>query len=211
MSFKTGNNHVEFKWKSDAMKAGIDTLCHPLCNILKAFLVHGFSPGIFLACVLVPIVKDSKASKANTSNYRKIAISSLLLVKLFDSVLLQLFTLSLTPSDYQFGFRKGSSTTLCTWTLLETINHYRNQGGPIYLCLLDLTKAFDLVKFSTLFKKLADKLPAIFVRLIIFSYISQECSVRWGQTTSTTFSVSNGVRQGAVSSHVTCLFQSLYQ
>ena len=190
---------MEFPWKSDAFKKGSDILAEPLCDIIKAFLVHGFAPEIFISCILVPIVKNNRASKSKSSNYRLIAISSLIL-KLFDKILLELFTMELTPSDHQFGFRKGSSTTFCTWTLLETINYYRNRGGPVYICLLDLTKAFDLVRFSTLFNKLSDRLPAIFIRLIIFSYITQDCSVRWDQYTSSKFKVSNGVRQGSVSS-----------
>ena len=190
---------MEFPWKSDAFKRGSDILAEPLCDIIKAFLVHGFAPEIFVSCILVPIVKNNRASKSNSGNYRLIAISSLIL-KLFDKILLELYTLALTPSDHQFGFCKGSCTTFCTWTLLETINYYRNRGGPVYICLLDLTKAFDLVRFSTLFKKLSDKLPAIFIRLIVFSYITQDCSVRWDNFTSSKFNVSNGVRQGSVSS-----------
>ena len=199
MTFKPGKNDVEYLWKSDALKAGTDILATPLCNIIKAFLVHGFAPGIFLSCILVPLVKNNRASKTDSSNYRMIAISSLIM-KLFDNILLELFMSVLSPSDHQFGFSKGSSTTFCTWTLLETINYYRNRGGPVYMCLLDLTKAFDLVKFSTLFKKLGERLPAVFVRLIIFSYISQECAVRWDHATTAKFNITNGVRQGAVSS-----------
>ena len=199
MTLKPGKNDVEFSWKSDALKAGTDILADHLCNIIKSFLVHGFAPGIFLSCILVPLVKNNRASKSDSSNYRMIAISSLIM-KLFDNILLELFTLVLSPSDHQFGFSKGSSTTFCTWTLLETINYYRNRGGPVYMCLLDLTKAFDLVKFSTLFKKLSQRLPAVFVRLIIFSYISQECAVRWDNVTAENFHISNGARQGAVSS-----------
>ena len=69
----------------------------------------------------------------------------------------------------------------------------------VFCCLLDLKKAFDKVEFSKLFYKLREnKLPGIFIRLLIFIYLHQSCKVRWGSTMSEEFSVKNGVRQGAV-------------
>ena len=41
-------------------------------------------------------------------------------------------------------------------------------------------------------------MPKIFVRLLIFLYIHQSCKVRWNKSYSESFSVVNGVRQGAV-------------
>ena len=70
------------------------------------------------------------------------------------------------------------------------------------MCLLDLTKAFDLVKLSKLFDKLRGKVPPVHLRVLIYSYIEQQCNVKWGSSSSGSFSISNGVRQGAVSSPV---------
>ena len=70
----------------------------------------------------------------------------------------------------------------------------------MYLCLLDLTKAFDLVKLDLLFNKLSNRIPALFVRFIMYTYINQQCYVKWGSVTSSTFGISNGVRQGAIAS-----------
>ena len=68
----------------------------------------------------------------------------------------------------------------------------------MFSCLVDLTKAFDLVKLSKLFKKLSQKVCPILIRFLVFSYIHQECSVLWDGVKSTGFSIGNGVRQGAV-------------
>ena len=70
----------------------------------------------------------------------------------------------------------------------------------MYVCLLDLTKAFDHLKHDLLFKKLSNRVPPIFLRLIIVSYLGQSCCVRWDNVNSNKFTVSNGVRQGAVAS-----------
>ena len=87
----------------------------------------------------------------SSKNYRLIASTSLIL-KVFDGILLELVGQNVKPSPMQFGFQQGQSTTMATWTLTETISYFRSRGGPVYLCLLDLTKAFDRVKLSTLFR-----------------------------------------------------------
>ena len=194
-------NDSVFNWKSDALKHGVDSLALPLCDLLKALIIHGHIPKVFLVCSLVPIVKNSNASKISSTNYRLIAISSLLL-KLFDHILLAVSGPQLIPSSLQFGFQKGLSTDMCTWTLTETVNYFRNRGSPIFLCLMDLTKAFDKVKLSILFKKLSGKVPSILLRFLIFSYVNQDCHVLWSGVKSDEFQVSNGVRQGAVASPV---------
>ena len=190
-------NDSSFDWKSDALKVGVDALAVPICDLLRAMLIHGFIPKILLVCQLIPIVKNTKESKLSSSNYRLIAISSLLL-KLLDHLILELSCHELKPSPHQMGFQRGLSTNMCTWSLVETINIFRNQGGPVFLCLMDLTKAFDLVKFNILFRKLSNKVAPILLRLLIFSYVHQECSVNWNGSKSSKFKISNGVRQGAV-------------
>ena len=127
---------------------------------------------------------------------------SALLMKLYDVTLLELVKPQQYISHYQFGFMKKISTTFCTWSVSESINYFTNRGSPVYACLLDLTKAFDLVKLSKLFTKLRDKVPPIHLRVLIYSYMKQQCNVRWGSHESETFNISNGVRQGAVSSPV---------
>ena len=62
-----------------------------------------------------------------------------------------------------------------------------------------MTKAFDLVKHSILFKKfLKAGLSTIFIRLLIFIYANQYANIRWNSQLSSSFSISNGVRQGAI-------------
>ena len=63
---------------------------------------------------------------------------------------------------------------------------------------MDLTKAFDNVKLSLLFQKLKNKVPPILIRILIYSYIHQECFISWSGVKSSVFGIKNGVRQGAV-------------
>ena len=199
IKFHNGKNDSFYDWRSDAMKHGVDILAQPLSDILRSMIIHGYIPVMFLVCSLNPIIKDNKASKLDldSSNYRLIAITSLLL-KIFDHTVLDLFSDNLAPAVHQFGFQAGKSTSLCTWVVTETVNFFTNRGSPLFLGLLDLKKAFDLVKLSKLFDKLSDKIPPIMIRFIIFMYTSQSCHVTWNGIRSDEFSISNGVRQGAV-------------
>ena len=116
-------NDPLFNFKSNAFKVGMNSLCQPLCDIIKSFIVHGHIPDIFLVCSLIPIIKDKRGSSMSSKNYRLIASTSLIL-KLFDGILLELVGHNLKPSPMQFGFQSGQSTTMATWTLVETISYY---------------------------------------------------------------------------------------
>ena len=192
-------NDPVFNFKSNAFKVGKDSLCQPFCDLIKSSIIHGHIPDIFLVCSLIPIIKNKRASSMSSKNYRLIASTSLIL-KVFDGILLELVGQNVKPSPMQFGFQQGQSTTMATWTLTETISYFRSRGGPVYLCLLDLTKAFDRVKLSTLFRLLSERVPQILIRFIIFSYCHQQCSILWGNRRSDDFEIQNGVRQGSVAS-----------
>ena len=193
---KSGKNDVDHNWRSDALKHGQHLLAPHLSCIIKMYLTHGHVTEVFLKCALVPIVKDNRGSLNSSSNYRAIAISSLLM-KLIDYVILEIEPAAFTASSYQYGFQAGSSTTLCTWAVTETVNYFTSRGSSVYACFLDLRKAFDLVKLPMMFSKLENRLSPIYLRLILSCYENQSCCVRWNSTDSSTFTTANGVRQGS--------------
>ena len=86
---------------------------------------------------------------------------------------------------------------MAIFALKQTVDFYRNQDTPVYMCFLDAKKAFDRVNHWTLAKKLLDRnVPLHIVKLFIFWYREQEFMVRWGNSQSVTFRCSNGIRQG---------------
>jgi len=198
---KKSKSDVEYNWGSDALIYGGDVLAESLALMFRIFITHGHISKFLLLCSLVPIVKDPLGDKTSSANYRAIAISSLFM-KIFDWIILILCGDKLAPNQYQYGFMKNSSTVMCSWVVLETINYFTNRNTPVYCCLLDLTKAFDNVDFFAMFNKLRSRIPAIFLRVIINSYLNQACQVKWSSTKSTYFKVTNGVRQGAVASPI---------
>ena len=68
---------------------------------------------------------------------------------------------------------------------------------------MDMSKAFDTVQHSHLFRKLLEQgLPAIIIRYILVSYKHQKANVRWDGQESRFFPISNGVKQGAILSAI---------
>ena len=117
----------------------------------------------------------------------------------FDNCILLLFGPLLSNDVLQFGFQMGCSTVQCTWAVQETISYYLRRDSSVYCCLLDFSKAFDKVNFDTLFQKLCERnFPAVVLRLLVSMYRNQSCFIRWNSMESDSFSVKNGVRQGAI-------------
>jgi hypothetical protein len=107
-----------------------------------------------------------------------------------------------TVSDgdrYQFGFKDGHSTALCTSVLKRTVEHFVNRGSHVFACFVDFSKAFDKVNYWKLFNKLLDDgVDVSIVRVLAFWYSRQEVCVRWNLTISASFTTGNGTRQGGV-------------
>ena len=187
---------VQYDWRSEAIKYGNNIISPHLCSIFKFYISHNHITDSLLKSALVPIIKDPNSSHASSDNYRAIAISSII-VKTLDYVILELQPEAFRTSQYQFGFKSRSSTTLCSWAVIESTNYFTSRGGIVYSCFLDLKKAFDLVKLSLLFTKLEKKMSPVILRFLMFTYINQTCCVRWNGYESACFNTSNGVRQGA--------------
>ena len=195
---RPGNSDCLFDFGADAFINAKEVLAVPIAFLFKTSFIHGFIPVFLLIFSLVPLVKDKRCDISASDNYRAIAISSVLL-KIFDWVILLLFSENFKTHELQFGFQEKSSTTMCTWVATETILYYIRNNTSVFCCLLDLKKAFDKVEFAKLFSKLIDlNISLIFLRLLIFIYLEQSCKVKWSDTFSGSFTVKNGVRQGAV-------------
>ena len=161
---------------------------------------------LFLS-TLVPLITDKLSDRCSSKNYRSIAISSLIL-KILDWVIIILFGVNLQLDQNQFAYQSGCSTTMCTWAVLETIDFFLRNHSDVFVCTMDMTTAFDLVRHSLLFRKLLKGgLPVIFMRLLILIYALQSANVGWNGGVSDFFSLTNGVKQeGVLSAILYCFY-----
>ena len=104
----------------------------------------------------------------NSGNYRAIALSSTF-SKILDWVILIKEEMTLCSSDPQFGFKKGTCTTQCTFSMLETIGHYNFMKSNAFVLILDTSKAFDRVNYCKLFRELLKReMSPLVLRLLLF-------------------------------------------
>ena len=104
---------------------------------------------------------------------------------------------------YNLDIKEGCSTNMCTWMAVETVDYFMRNDSDVYVCVMDMKKAFDTVQHSVSFKKLVHKgIPYIYIRLLMVMYKKQCANVKWNGVTSSRFAIKNGVKQGAVLSSI---------
>ena len=172
---------------SDNFIYGTEKLYYCITCIFNAMLVHGCAPGSLSMSVLIPIPKDRRGNMSNIDNYRAIALSDIMST-IFDSIIIESQGKYLYTSDLQFGYKKHSSTVICTTVLLETLNHFKCQGGPVFVLFIDASKAFDRLCHSDLFLILREsEMCPVYLRILLSMYKCQRAKVRWDRTYSDEF------------------------
>ena len=197
-SMKPRKSDVSGCYTTDALLNAPDILFEQLAVVFRSWITHGKITPSMLACCFLPLLKSSLKDPSNTGSYRAIAGSSLIL-KVFEKVIILLWGHLLASDSLQFGFKASTSTTQCTWLVTEVVQHLLRTGTNPIVTVLDCTKAFDLCKFSILFNRILETgVPPIVVRCLMTMYEDQYGWVKWGQTKSEIFSITNGTRQGAI-------------
>ena len=154
-------------------------------------------PALFVH-IFTPTVKNKLGNLSSSDNYRPIMNSSVFL-KLFEYCLLLKIQPYIVLNDRQHGFRKKYSTATACFLIKETIMNYTHSNSDVYGCFLDISKAFDSVDHCILMNQLYKLgIPACIVSIIEFWYANQLVNVRFMNTLSDEWKISNGVRQGGV-------------
>lgn len=142
----------------------------------------------------------NKGDRSDCNSYRGISLLSVP-GKIFARILLnRLLTLSenVLPES-QFGFRPNRGTCEAIFSLRQLQEKSREQGRHLYLCFVDLEKAFDSVPREALWLVLT-KIGCTekFVRLLRLLHDDMECCVSVDNEQSNFFPVTCGVKQGCV-------------
>lgn len=161
---------------------------------------HSYLPGDLMKTVVVPVVKNKTGDLTDKTNYRPISLATII-AKVLDGMLNTQLNKYVTLNDNQFGFRPQLSTESAILCLKHTIKYYTDRKTPVYGCFLDLSRAFDLVRYDMLWTKLRSiGLPPELNCMFQYWYAHQSNSVRWAGTMSDPYRLESGVRQGGLSS-----------
>lgn len=183
---------------TEALMFGGNRLYVHLALFFNLCLKHCYFPSEFMLCVIMPLLKNKNGNSADMNNYRAIAISNSM-TKVFESVILECVNFSDKSDMYQFGFKQGLSTTICTDVFKKVVNYYRNRGSHVFACFVDFSKAFDRVNYWKLFNQLLDNnVDSGIVKVLAYWYSHQKMCVRWNNCCSEYFNVSNGTKQGGI-------------
>ena len=149
-----------------------------MARVFRSWLVHGTVTISLLACAFLPLFKGGLKDPSQTGSYRAIAGASLLL-KLFDYVILNVWGDLLGSDSLQLGYKRKTSTTQCSWLVMEVAGHFLRRGTPCIVTLLDCSKAFDTCSFKIIFGKLLlRQIPPVVIRSLMFVYQRQTAWVR---------------------------------
>ena len=136
------------------IKCAKPALLQHLHQLLCLCWNEGTVPQEMRDATIVTLYKN-KGDRSDCNNYRGISLLSIV-GKAFARVLLirlQKLASRVYPES-QCGFRAGRSTIDMIFSVRQLQEKCREQGMPLYVAFIDLTKAFDLVSRKGLFRLL---------------------------------------------------------
>ena len=189
-----GLDHVT----GEHLKYAHPTLYVHLSLLFTLLFTHSYMPDILTNIKICNLIKDQQKSLSDMSNYRPIALASLI-SKLFECIILQRCETFFITTDNQFAYKSHHSTDMALFLLKQTIEFYRSKNSPVFICSMDLSKAFDRVCHKRLFEILERrKIPHYILFILKNWYSSQNFRVIWGNSLSSPFRTRCGIRQGSV-------------
>lgn len=184
---------------SEILKEGGPQLWHHIHQLLLKVWEKEELPSELRDAQIVTIFK--KGDKAECGNYRGISLLSTtgkVLTRILANRLLPLSE-ELLPES-QCGFRPSRGTTDMIFTARQLQEKCREQGLPLYMAFIDLTKAFDSVDRQALWTLLSkygchDK----YIRILRLLHDGMSATVLSnGGSESEAFPVETGVKQGCI-------------
>ena len=147
--------------------------------------------------VLVPIFKG-KGDAMNCGSYRGVKLLEHAM-KIVERVLEKRIRKMVKVDEMQFGFMPGKGTIDAVFILRRLQEEYRDKGKKLYMCFVDLEKAFDRVPRKVMEWAMRKRgIPEIMVRAVMSLYTGAKTRVRVGSGLSEEFWVKVGVHQGSV-------------
>ena len=173
-----------------------------LIRLFNTAWKSGTVPKEWQTGVVVPLFK--KGDQRMCANYRGITLLSLP-GKVYAKVLERRVRPIVEPQiqEEQCGFRPGRGTTDQLYTLAGILEKAWEYAYPIYMCFVDLEKAYDRVPREVLWEVLREYgVRGSLLRAIQSLYAQSESCVRVLGSKSESFPVGVGLRQGCALSPI---------
>ena len=103
-----------------------------------------------------PIIKSNIKSIHDSSNYRLISIM-LIIAKIFEACVAKIIDNKLVFHENQFGFSRNGGCGRALFAFRNIIEYFRQKNSSVYICSLDLSKAFDKINHVALLEKMHEK------------------------------------------------------
>jgi hypothetical protein len=184
---------------AEHVKFGGKKLLSILVCICNSISENEFVPASLKRGIIIPIPKGTKDASIQTNN-RGITLTPVF-VKIYQKILLNRHLEWAGEHDrldvLQGAGQPKTSSIHTAWLLRETVAANANEGSPVYVALLDTTKAFDTVWVNGLFHKLFEStIDGKVWRILQEFYKDFRCAVQIGGTLSEWFTAGQGVHQG---------------
>lgn len=169
-----------------------------LSKLFNAMLRHGVVPNGMGISIIHPVIKNKVKSVHDIANYRPISIVPIM-AKIFESCIANIIETNLVSHTNQFGFVKNGGCGKALFTFRNIVRYFRNNNSNVFICSLDLTKAFDKINHVALLNLMVNKgINAKIVKTYADWFCKMCAKVNWNNCTSAAFSISSGVAQGSL-------------
>ena len=164
-------------------------------GILEKIINFGYIPKQFNIGVIHPIIKNANGDLKSSNNIRPITVSDVL-CNIFERYILRCIEKSHIEPDQQYGFKANSSCQHALYVFKETIQHYTKRKKPVYVSLIDASKAFDKINREILFNKLINILDNHTWKALYEYYNNSYAYTMLGEEKGEKFKTTIGVKQG---------------
>ena len=183
---------------NEMIKNSINHLTPALLKLFNNILMTECFPRQWSEGLILPIYKAG--DPLDPSNYRGITISNCigkLFTKILNIRLLEFLTTNKLINIFQIGFMPKNRTADHILVLKTIIDTFKKKRKTLYICFVDLKKAFDTVHRASLIYKLQEmKISTKFTNIIsdMYSHLTAKIKMKNGITEN--FPIQIGTRQG---------------
>ena len=141
---------------SDGVNVWLLNYAHPAIYMLLRTLYNkiiqlGMVPYKFCRGIILPVVKNASNSLNDLFNYRPVSII-FIIAKTFESLVSLKFGHLFTTHVNQFGFSTNGGCSKAIFAPNSTVQYFREKNSNVYLCALDMSKAFDRLNHFSIFQ-----------------------------------------------------------